>query len=87
MNRVYLLTEQENHRLNKFSIGALEMNYLDKRNPVLPIIWSQFILGLDNYIFTEFYLPFLSHLNCESRPPTQYHEFINWADCPLRFGC
>ncbi|WP_346200370.1 hypothetical protein NSQ96_01070 [Caldifermentibacillus hisashii] len=46
MNRVYLLAEQENHRFNTFSLGALEINYLDKRNPVLSIIWSLFIPGL-----------------------------------------
>lgn len=46
MNRVNLLAEQENHRFNSFSLGALEINYLDKRNPVLSIIWSLFIPGL-----------------------------------------
>jgi TM2 domain-containing membrane protein YozV len=46
MNRVYLLAEREEHRFNTFSIGALEVNYLDKRNPVLSIIWSLFIPGL-----------------------------------------
>ena len=46
MNRVYLLAERENHRFNTYAIGALEINYLDKRNPVLSIIWSLFIPGL-----------------------------------------
>jgi hypothetical protein len=46
MNRVYLLAEREEHRFNTFSIGALEINYLDKRNPVLSVIWSMFIPGL-----------------------------------------
>jgi TM2 domain-containing membrane protein YozV len=46
MNRVYLLAEREEHRFNTFSIGALEINYLDKRNPVLSVIWSLFIPGL-----------------------------------------
>jgi TM2 domain-containing membrane protein YozV len=46
MNRVYLLADREDHRFNTYAIGALEINYLDKRNPVLSIIWSLFIPGL-----------------------------------------
>ncbi|WP_338473314.1 hypothetical protein R4Z10_21440 (plasmid) [Niallia sp. XMNu-256] len=46
MNRVYLLAEREDHRINTFTLGALEINYLDKRNPVLSFIWSLFIPGL-----------------------------------------
>ncbi|MEH7108476.1 hypothetical protein [Bacillus sp. JJ1764] len=46
MNRVYLLADREGHRFNSFSIGALEINYLDKRNPVIAVMWSLFIPGL-----------------------------------------
>lgn len=46
MNKVYLLAEHENHRINSYTINSLEINYLDKRNPVLSIIWSLFIPGL-----------------------------------------
>ncbi|MDQ6595048.1 hypothetical protein [Bacillus salipaludis] len=46
MNRVYLLAEREEHRFNSFTLGALEINYLDKRNPILSLIWSLFIPGL-----------------------------------------
>ncbi|WP_251554856.1 hypothetical protein [Neobacillus muris] len=46
MNRVYLLAEREEHRFNSFSLGALEINYLDKRNPVVAVMWSLFIPGL-----------------------------------------
>jgi TM2 domain-containing membrane protein YozV len=46
MNRVYLLAELEEHRFNSFSLGALEINYLDKRNPVVALMWSLFIPGL-----------------------------------------
>ncbi|MCH6264895.1 hypothetical protein [Neobacillus citreus] len=46
MNKVYLLTEREEHRFNSFSLGALEINYLDKRNPILSLMWSLFIPGL-----------------------------------------
>ncbi|WP_407271296.1 hypothetical protein [Radiobacillus sp. PE A8.2] len=46
LNKVYLLAEREEHRFNSFSIGALEINYLDKRNPILAVIWSLFVPGL-----------------------------------------
>lgn len=46
MNNVYVLSEREDHRFNTFSIGALEINYLDKREPILSFIWSLFIPGL-----------------------------------------
>ncbi|KHD84744.1 hypothetical protein G4D61_10085 [Bacillus ginsengihumi] len=46
MNRVYLLAEREEHRFNSFSLGALEINYLDKRDPILAVMWSSFIPGL-----------------------------------------
>lgn len=46
MNNVYVLADHEEHRFNTFSLGALEINYLDKRNPVLSFMWSLFIPGL-----------------------------------------
>ena len=60
MNKVYLLAERENHNFNTFSLGALEINYLDKRNPILSVIWSLFIPGLGQLyihrILTAFFL-------------------------------
>lgn len=46
MNKIYLLAESEDHRFNTFSLGAVEINYLDKRNPVMSVIWSLFVPGL-----------------------------------------
>lgn len=46
MNKVYILAERENHRFNSFSIGAMEINYLDKREPLMAVIWSFFVPGL-----------------------------------------
>jgi hypothetical protein len=46
LNNVFILADREEHRFNTFSIGALEINYLDKRNPVMAVIWSLFIPGL-----------------------------------------
>jgi hypothetical protein len=60
MNKVYILADREDHRFNSFSIGALEINYLDKRNPVLSIIWSLFVPGLGQLylhrILTSFFV-------------------------------
>jgi TM2 domain-containing membrane protein YozV len=46
MNNVYVLAERENHRFTSFNIGAMEINYLDKREPVLSFIWSLLMPGL-----------------------------------------
>ncbi|MED3727631.1 hypothetical protein HPB58_11850 [Priestia filamentosa] len=46
LNKIYVLAERENHTFNSFSIGAMEINYLDKRNPILSIVWSLFMPGL-----------------------------------------
>ncbi len=46
MNRMYLLAERENAPFNSFSIAPLEINYLDKRNPKMAVIWSLFTPGL-----------------------------------------
>lgn len=46
MNKVYLLAEKENAPFNSFTIGAMEINYLDKRQPVMSVIWSLFMPGL-----------------------------------------
>ncbi|MEN8702166.1 hypothetical protein [Bacillus infantis] len=45
-NKIHVLAEREEHHFNSFSIGALEINYLDKRNPVMAAIWSLFVPGL-----------------------------------------
>lgn len=46
MNKVYLLSEREDAPFNTFAIGALEINYLDKRQPIMSVIWSLFMPGL-----------------------------------------
>ncbi|WP_186579445.1 hypothetical protein [Aquibacillus kalidii] len=46
LNKVYILAERENHQFNSFVISPLEINYLDKRNPVLSFVWSLFMPGL-----------------------------------------
>ncbi len=60
MNKIYLLAEREEHRFNSFSLGALEINYLDKRNPIMACMWSLFIPGLGQLyihrILTSFFV-------------------------------
>ncbi|HZG77921.1 MAG TPA: hypothetical protein VEZ72_18865 [Paenibacillus sp.] len=46
LNKVYILAERENHRINSFTMGALEINYLDKRDPKMSVVWSLFMPGL-----------------------------------------
>lgn len=46
LNKVYILAEREDSPFNSFSISPLEINYLDKRSPLMTIIWSLFMPGL-----------------------------------------
>ncbi|MEN1967147.1 hypothetical protein WMZ97_03615 [Lentibacillus sp. N15] len=46
MNKVFILADSENHRFNSFALGSLEINYLDKRNPVMAAMWTLFVPGL-----------------------------------------
>jgi len=60
LNKICILAEREDHRFNSFSIGPLEINYLDKRNPVMAMMWSLFIPGLGQLyvhrIITAFFM-------------------------------
>ena len=46
LNKIFIMAEREDHKFNSFSIGSMEINYLDKRNPIMAVIWSLFIPGL-----------------------------------------
>ncbi|USG66117.1 hypothetical protein NDK47_01915 [Brevibacillus ruminantium] len=46
MNKIYLLAQREKGRFHAFSIGALEINYLDKRKPWIAVVWSMGIPSL-----------------------------------------
>lgn len=46
INKVFLLAERENADFNSYAIGAIEINYLDKRSPLYAIVWSIFTPGL-----------------------------------------
>lgn len=46
LNKVYVLAEREDADYNTFTIGAMEINYLDKRLPWLAAMWSYLAPGL-----------------------------------------
>ncbi|WP_311794840.1 hypothetical protein [Alicyclobacillus acidiphilus] len=46
MNNVYLLAEREDAPFNSYTVGAAEINYLDKRSPAMSVIWSLFMPGM-----------------------------------------
>jgi hypothetical protein len=46
MNKITLLASREEHRFTSFVIGALEINYLDKRKPSMALLWSFITPGL-----------------------------------------
>ncbi|WP_270181327.1 hypothetical protein [Alkalihalobacillus sp. CinArs1] len=60
MNKVYILADMEDHRINTFSMGAFEVNYLDKRSPFMAALWSFLMPGLGQLyihrIFTAFFI-------------------------------
>lgn len=60
MNKVYLLAEKENAPFNSFSLGSLEINYLDKRSPFMSIFWSIFMPGLGQLHIHRIIIAFFS---------------------------
>lgn len=46
LNKIYILAERENAPIPGFKIGAMEINYLDKRKPWLAAMWSFFMPGM-----------------------------------------
>lgn len=45
LNQLYILAAREDAEISPFKIGALEINYLDKRTPWVSAIWSLLIPG------------------------------------------
>ncbi|WP_047982297.1 hypothetical protein [Ornithinibacillus contaminans] len=46
MNKVFILAEREDAKFPSFNITATEINYLDKRRPLMAVVWSLFTPGL-----------------------------------------
>jgi len=51
LNQLYKLAAREDSEVIPFRIGALEINYLDKRTPWTSAIWSLFIPGSGHIYF------------------------------------
>jgi hypothetical protein len=45
MNHAYMLAAREDAEIKPFTIGAMEVNYLDKRNPWVSALWSTLVPG------------------------------------------
>lgn len=43
LNNIYTLAKREDAQFNSFSLGAFEINYLDKRNPIMAVLWAMTI--------------------------------------------
>jgi len=72
LNKAYLLAQKENAPFNTFILHPLEINYLDKRNPLLALAWSLFIPGigqlyihriLSGFFSIFFFILFMYHSN------------------------
>ncbi|MFD2043042.1 hypothetical protein ACFSTA_01830 [Ornithinibacillus salinisoli] len=46
INKVFLLAERESADFTSYNITAMEINYLDKRKPLMAVIWSLLTPGL-----------------------------------------
>ncbi|WP_088105607.1 hypothetical protein [Halalkalibacter urbisdiaboli] len=62
INSEYILAEREQASFPTYSIGAWEINYLDKRKPTMAVMWSLFTPGLgqlySHQIFKSFFIIF-----------------------------
>ncbi|WP_276354353.1 hypothetical protein [Cohnella caldifontis] len=81
INKVYLLAHRENSRFSTYSIGAFEINYLDKRPPWLAAVWSMGIpstgqLYLHRIILAFFTLAYTIILIAQSRLLLAIHHLI-----------
>lgn len=81
MNKMYVLARRENAPFSEFSVGALEVNYLDKRKPWLAVIWSMGIpsvgqLYLHRIILATFILVSTIVLVYESHLILAVHDLI-----------
>lgn len=45
MNHAYMLAAREDADIKPFKIGGMEVNYLDKRNPWISVMWSLMVPG------------------------------------------
>ncbi|UII54367.1 hypothetical protein LS684_11810 [Cytobacillus spongiae] len=59
LNTIHTLASRENANFVNFKISALEINYLEKRTPIMSVIWSIFMPGMGylyiHRVFLSFY--------------------------------
>jgi hypothetical protein len=58
INKTYLLAKSENAPFNSYSIGALEMNFLDKKSPLVALFSSMTIPSVGQLYINRFLLGF-----------------------------
>src|SRR5699024_2396595 len=46
LNKIFILAERENASFNSYAIGSVGINYLDKRSPLMAVLWSILTPGL-----------------------------------------
>jgi hypothetical protein len=60
INNTYMLAAREDAAVKPFKIGTMEINYLDKRNPWVSVMWSLLVPGAGqlyiNRLITAFFL-------------------------------
>ncbi|MBD8070591.1 hypothetical protein [Bacillus sp. PS06] len=60
LNKAFVLAKREDSDFTSFSIGSMELNYLEKRVPLMAFMWSVFLPGLGQLylhrIVTGFFL-------------------------------
>lgn len=49
LNKEYKISERANSPIKKYIVNAAGVNYLDKRNPIIALIWALFIPSLGQF--------------------------------------
>jgi hypothetical protein len=60
LNKITLLAEKENAPFNSYSIGAFEINYLDKRSPITALLWSMTIPSMGQLYIHRIFIGFFT---------------------------
>ncbi|HLR01234.1 MAG TPA: hypothetical protein VK111_00625 [Virgibacillus sp.] len=60
LNNLYTLIETRKTPIKRFSISRFEINHLDKRRPLMAVMWSLFIPGLGQLYLHQIIIAFFS---------------------------
>ncbi|MDY0394478.1 hypothetical protein RWE15_08495 [Virgibacillus halophilus] len=61
MNKEYLLADRENANFINFQVTSMEINYLDKREPWIAVMWSFFMPGTGQLYIHRILTAFFYH--------------------------